>query len=164
MVNGTGYYPVGTGTAYSYPTATGTGALWSNNSCGGCTINVQGASAEYWFPATYVYAATTLVTVDNDALDGLVAATATDTLNITQTMLSYAYTPTQIVFPEYDLTLDDWAPYTITPSAVSTDVVYRSSYMPITGTIAVDDLTNYQTDPGDAITAITGPTSTVAYA
>lgn len=154
----TGLGPTGTGRGK----ATGTAA----DVCGGCTVNVRGASVDYWLPPTFSYGLGTLRTAwSNDTeTSWYTLEPATTTFDAAAAIASGAYTTSEIYFPEFDFYMTVQDSYTLTPVAVSTALVSRSSVLPVTGTVAMSDVDYLFVDPGPATVAVPLPSGTVSIA
>lgn len=143
-------YPIlGSGTnPGGHPRPTGKGPP-TNDTCGGCTVNVPNAAVDWWFAATYEYAVGTL----NTLISNVTSASGVPVLTLAPATNSF----------DVSEAISDYGAYTVTPSAEITSIVSRSAVLPIPspGTIPVDDVENLSFDPLPASVAVTGASGTV---
>lgn len=139
----------------------GTARPSTGNSSAACTINIYGASLDYWFMPTYSYPVGTMETsvmnFSNSRSLTLVPPTAT--FDVTSALSSdFACTSTESYISTFDFTLTMCEEYTVRPSAAATSVIYRSEgYAPFPpgGVIPLEDVPSYDLYHPDLFTSAT---------
>lgn len=127
----------------------GTASPSTGNSSAACTINIYGASLDYWFMPTYSYPIGTMETsvLNFSNSQSLTLVPSTATFDVTSALSSdFACTSTESYISDFDFTLTMCEEYTVRPSAAATSVIYRSEgYAPFPpgGVIPLEDAPSY---------------------
>ncbi|KAJ5029889.1 hypothetical protein PSV08DRAFT_385118 [Bipolaris maydis] len=133
----------------------------TGNSSAACTINIYGASLDYWFMPTYSYPVGTMKTsaLNFSNSQSLTLVPPTATFDVTSALSSdFACTSTESYISAFDFTLTMCEEYTVRPSAAATSVVYRSEgYAPFPpgGVIPLEDVPLYDLYNPDLFTSAT---------
>lgn len=119
--------------ATSVPFGNGT-SIPTKTSNASCTVNIRGASIDYWYPATYTHYIGTLTTqgpnyTNADSYTLLPEATPFDVASALES--DFACTSTTYWVEQWSYSAQDCAQYTVQPTAAATTVVSRTQYAPL---------------------------------
>lgn len=160
VLSPTGYAPQPTGSAPT-PTSSST----ANATCGGQTLNVLGASLDWWYTHTYTYAASTFNILYNSrgVSTGWTLVAASTAFDITSAVLEPTCTSKLSYYPQYSTSLYSVSCFeTPAPTAAATSVLTQTAYKSFTETTGTGSLPNVATTPPPA--AATIPSSGGIYA
>lgn len=163
-----GSAPLGTSPPTRLPRPSGKPQLSPNGTCHGATVNIVGASLDWWYTeTTYTQVDSTfLIQVNsNDSSTAWTLLPATETFNVTSAVANPSCASSTAFNPNANATMLQYSCIdTPTPVAAVTTTVEQTAYVPVNATTSNGAIPNVVTSPTPAAITVANANGSSTYA